>query len=283
MQRIPLFITMGIFGMALSVVGGFIPFPMSIMVCMFGGFICLMAILQVIGIAKQKNFLMLYKDLEDNEKYIWIPDKNNKLYLTIMKSDHKDVLFHKAIGLFEDKGTEFLFGKDKMSFVFPESAYTADLKNVHYFSMLKKKDGLESWDDCVKKYLNQEDYGLFVKLFRHGNVEIDFEHISRELDWLINRKPSDELKAMIRGESIDFRSRCKWLKYNYDPASADNATEAEKIAVWKQLSNYKESHEEYKKYGAIAKAVMIIIFGIVLAIVVLSSVDLSNFIGLFGG
>ena len=284
MQRIPLFIAMSIFGMVLCIFGGFAPFPINIVVCMFGGMINMMVILQIIGIAKQKNFLLLFKDLENDEKYAWIPDFNNKLHLTIMKSNHKGILYKKGLGIFEDKGTTFLFGKNKMGFIFPESAYSADIPSVQYFSILKREEGLESWEDVVKTYLGPTGYTEFRRLFRNPNSELDIQKINDELQWLIDRNvPLDKLERKVQGETIDFRSRCRWLKYNYDPVSADNATEAEKIAVWRQLTNYRDPSADYGKYGAIAKAVAMILFVIIMVVAVLSSLDLSNFMGMFGG
>ena len=285
MQRIAMFIMMTIAGAAISIVSCLIMFPINIVGVMFGSMLPVMAIMQIFAIAKQKNFLPLYKDLEKNEKYLWIPDVNNRIHLTIMKTTHKGLLYLKGLGLFEDKGTTFVFGKDRMGFAFPESGYTGDIPTLQYFSKLFKKEpfDISDWDSAVKAFLYSDDWERFQKKFRRPHFHPTIENIYEELDWLSERRARDELRVRVFGETVDFRSRCRFLRYNYDPVAAENATEAEKIIAYKRATDYKDPSADYSKYGAIAKAVVIIVFGVALGIAILSSIDLSNFAGLFGG
>ena len=273
---------MGIVGFVLTVVMSFTVFPVNILGAVFGGMLPLMAILQIFGIAKQKNFLPLFKELDKNEKYEWVPDMNNRIHLTIMKSDHKGLLYLKGLGLFEDKGTTFLFGKDRMGIAFPESGYTGDIPTIQYFSQLFKKTGTDEWDDFVELYLHPSDYKEFKDTFRSGKKPT-IDDINAELNWLSEHRARNELEQKVFGETVDFRSRCRFLKYNYDPVAAENATEAEKIIAYKKAMDYKDPKEDFSKYGAIAKAVVLIIMGLVIFMAVASSIDLSNFMGMFGG
>lgn len=282
MQKIAMFIMLGILGFVCSIASGFIEYPMNLMIAAFGGMLCFLAILQMLGIAKQKGFLALYKDLADDEKYIWIPDIYNKIHLTIMKSSHKGILYFKGLGLFEDKGTTFLFGKDRMGFALPESGYTLNLESEQYFSLLKKDEGLTDWDDCVKAYLTPDQFLSFEHKFRKPGKEVTLHMINEELDWLANQIPQNKLEKHIMGKTIDFRSRCLWLKYNYDPSAAENATDAEKIITWKRAIDYRDVGD-YKKYASIGKMIVMVLLGVVILVVVLSSIDLSNFGSLFGG
>jgi hypothetical protein len=285
MQRIAVFIMMGIAGLILAVITSLTVFPVNVLGAVFGGMLPLMAILQIFGIAKQKNFLPLYKDLDKNEKYEWVPDTNNRIHLTIMKSNHKGLLYLKGLGLFEDKGTTFLFGKDKMGFAFPESGYTGDIPTIQYFSQLFRDNGVSEWDEFVKLYLYPSAFEEFKKRFRQGKKPT-IDNINAELEWLSQRPMSsvrNDLKQQVFGETVDFRSRCRFLKYNYDPVAAENATEAEKIIAYKKAVDYKDPKEDFSKYSAVAKAVVLIIMGLVIFMAVASSIDLSNFMGMFGG
>lgn len=282
MSRILMFIILAMLGMLLSVAAGIIGFPFGLMIGLFGGLIPFMAIIQIIGLAKQKGLLALFKDLEKDEKFIWMPDRDNKMHLLIMKYSNKGILYLKGLGLFEDKGTSFLFGKDKMGFALPESGYTLDVETEQYFSKLKKDKKLDDWDACVKAYLTEKDYILFQKRFRAPGREANLYKINEELDWLVDRLPKDKLEKIVKGETIDFRSRCMYLKYNYDPTAAENATDMEKIRIYKLTSDYRDA-QDFKKYKQIGMMIFIVILAIVIFISVLSALDLSAFSNLFGG
>ncbi len=282
MSRIVMFIMLALFGFVLSVLSGFVGYPFGIMLGAFGGLLPFMAIIQIIGIAKGKGFLTLFKDISKDEKFIWVPDRDNKIHLTIMKYSNKGILYLKGVGLFEDKGTSFLFGRDKMGFALPESGYTLDLVSEHYFSLLKKDNGLNDWDSCVKQYLSEDDYAKFRTMFRHPGREPNLYKINEELDWLAERVPKDKLEKQICGQTVDFRSRCMWLKYNYDPGAAENATDLEKIRMLKLATDYKDE-KDFQKYKSIGMMIVMIILGIVILISVLSALDFSNLFGMFGG
>lgn len=280
MQRVAMFIALAIFGLVLCFLGAFVMFPVNMMLILFGGMLPFMAVMQMVGYAKAKGFLPMFRDLKENEEYDWIPDKHNRLKLVIMENVHKDQLFHKKLGLFEDKGTTFTFGKYPMGFCFPESGYKVDIPTQEYFSFLEKNEDLSDWDDCVREYLGDDKYKIFCQKFR-TKTRPEIDDINAELTWLIEQKKvNNPLEVMIHGHKLDFRNRAKHLKYTYDPTSNENATERERIWAMKEGMDYRERQDQ--KYLGMAKAIAIVLIVIMIVVITLASVDLSNFMGMFG-
>lgn len=315
MNVVVLYVTMGVFGIAIGIGGGyFVGGTNGMIIGMFSGLIPFMAVMQIIGFAKTKGFLPLYKNLNEDEEYAWVPNKMNKIRLFIMKKKHKDLLYRKGLGIFENKGTEFNFGNNPMCFAFPESGYTVDFRNIHYFSLLEKDDGVDDYEECIKEYLGEDKYKIFCKNFRE-NPKPDYYDIDNEIQWLINNKPktngitTDEksfaelcqdyknkkidsdtiftvknkienkgniLNKNVFGQTVDFSNRLKYLRYNYDPISSENATEREKIISLKEGMDYRDESKAINR----AKAAAMILISVAIFIIILTSVDLSS---LFGG
>lgn len=279
MKAVRMWVSLALGGMVLAFIGGFIGGPNGMMIGIFGGILPFMAIMQMIGYGKKKGFLPLLRDLEDDEKYVWIPDKRNKIHLIVMKEPHPGVLAKKGLGIFEHKGTEFGFGDDPMIFAFPESAYTVDFPTEHYFSKLEKEDGLDEYEECVKEFLGSEKYKTFYGQFRK-NPKPDYYNIKNELQWLINNRPNggqQVLSKTVFGETVDFTNRLKYLKYNYNPISGENATERERIIALKMGMDYKEDTKDINR----AKAIATILFAAMIFIAVLVSLDWGGFLNMF--
>jgi len=280
MNVVVLYVTMGVFGIAIGIGGGyFVGGTNGMIIGMFSGLIPFMAVMQIIGFAKTKGFLPLYKNLNEHEEYAWVPNKMNKIRLFIMKKKHKDLLYRKGLGIFENKGTEFNFGNNPMCFAFPESGYTVDFRTIHYFGLLEKEDKVDDYEECIKEYLGEEKYKIFCKLFRE-NPRPDYYDIDNEIQWLINNKPSKDngnvLDKNVFGETVDFSNRLKYLRYNYDPISSENATEREKIISLKEGMDYRDESKAMNR----AKAAVMVLIGVAIFIIILTSVDISS---LFGG
>ncbi len=283
MNMIGMFIMLGLGGMILGLIAGYSTGGTTGAIAgVFAGFMPFIAIMQIIGYAKQKGFLSLFKTLEENEKYGWVPNKTNKLMCMVFKKTHPGVIYKKGLGVFEDKGTEFSLGNSPMSFVYPHSAYTVDFPTMHYFSLLErdKDKSIDDYEDCVREYLGEKEYKEFCEKFR-ADDKPDFYSIQNEIDFLIRYKPNGDksLSKSVFGETVDFRNRLKYLRYNYDPITADNATERERIIALKEGMDYRDTD----KYVSRAKAIVMIIFGIMVFLIVVSVIDFSAIGGIFGG
>jgi len=165
-----------------------------------------------------------------------------------------------------------------MNFAYPWGGYTIDIPTEHYFSKTKIEDDLDTFDEHVRRYLGETKYKAFQQRFR-TKQDITIHDINRELDWLIEQTPVDKLEKNVFGETIDFQSRCKYLRYNYDPSRVENATEREKIIAFKTALDYRDPSTE--KYMGIAKALVMILIGLGIFLALLSSLDLGGIMGAF--
>lgn len=276
MSTVGLWVILALMGMILSMIGGYftgrIP---GLAVGLVGGLIPFVAIMQIINVAKFRGFLPLYKNLDKDENFVWIPNHMGKLKLFIMKMKHKGILYKKGLGIFEHKGTEFSFGGDPMCFAFPESAYTVNFDVEQYFSLLSNEEDLDDYEDCVKEYLGEEKYKEFCQKFR-ANPKPSYYHIKSELEYLIDTKPNNDLSKVVFGQTADFTAACKYLLYNYDPITSENATERERIIALKEGMDYREENRDINR----AKAIVYIMLGAGILIIMLSAVNWEK-IGLF--
>jgi hypothetical protein len=247
---------------------------------LFGGILPFLAIMQMIAYFKQKKLLPLVRNLEDKERYVWIPDKRNKLHLVVMNEPHPGILVKKGLGIFEHKGTEFGLGNDSMCFAYPDGAYTVDFETIDYASKLEKENGLNEYEDIVKEYLGETLYRTFCQKFRN-NPKPDYYNIDNEIQWLINNGPKDNngLSKTVFGSTVDFTNRLKFLRYNYNPISGENATERERLIALKEGMDYKEDNKEINR----AKAIATILFAVMIVVAVLVSLDWHGFVSMFGG
>jgi hypothetical protein len=197
----------------------------------------------------------------------------------VAKMVRDGVIFVKRWGPIDDKGTEYSFGNSPLSFVIPHLAFTKNLVSSQYHHLLKKEEGVNDWDEAVKKYLGPERYKEFVSKFRQ-NDEPDNDAIQAELQWLKDIKnPADALAISVVGETITFHDDIDFFKYNYLPEYMNVYVEQEKINVRREEQGYKDP----SKAMAWGKAAFIVILAICILVVILSSVDLTQLGSFLGG
>lgn len=279
MNVVAMYVIIGILGLCLSFVGGYMSGgTMGMMMGMFSGLLIFMPIMMMVGYAKNKGFLPLYRTLKDFEKFIFFPDKFGRLKILVMNTIHDGILHKKKLGLIDDKGTEFAFGDSRMSIALPRKGTSVDLKDIHYFSLLKKDDGIEDYDDAIKHYLGESTYDAFCEKFRK-NIKPDIYDINAELQWLIDYEfPKNKLEKDVFGDTVDFRDELQHLKYIYNPVSMENAVDTEKIWTKREQMGYKD----VDKKMSTAKAIVYILFGLMVFLIVISVIDWSQLGALFG-
>lgn len=280
MNVIAMWVIVAILGVCLGFGGGYaIGGTMGMMVGMFSTIMVFMPVMMMIAYAKNNGFISLYRSLEDFEKFIFFPDKFGRIKIFVMKTVHDGVLHKKRYGLIDDKGTEFAFGDNRMSIALPKKGVTVDLKDIQYFSMLKKENGIQDYDDAIKHYLGEDVYKRFCEQFRK-NPKPDIYDINMELQWLIDHPfPKDTLEKDCFGETVSFIDELQHLKYIYHPQAMENAVDTEKIWTKREQMGYKD----LDKRMSTAKAVVVILFGVMVFLIVVSVIDWSNIGGLFGG
>lgn len=279
MIAIVMWILLGIGGFAVVFVGGaYFGGPYGAMVGMAGGILALLPLLQMIAIGKQKGFLPLYVTLKDHEKFIIFPNRFGKLKTMIMNTRHEGICHKKDIGLIDDKGTEYSFGDDRVSFGTPKLGMTVDVRASTYTESLEKNRNIKDYDEAIRNYLGDARYETFCKTYR-TKKRPDIFDINKELQMLIDTTPvTDELKEKIFGETWGFRNFARFLKYAYHPQAMDIAVDTEKLWVKQEQMGYKDA----ERAMGWAKAVVWILFGLMIFIAVLSSLDIKNLGGMFG-
>jgi len=279
MNVVSMYVLVAILGLCLSFIGGYTSGgTLGMMMGMFSGLLIFMPVMMMIGYAKNKGFLPLFRALKDFEKFIFFPDKFGRIKILVMNIIHDGILQKKKLGLIDDKGTEFALGSDKMSIALPRKGTTVDLKDIHYFSLLKKEKGVEDYDDAIKHYLGDKVYEEFCEKFRK-NIKPDIYDINAELQWLIDHEfPKDKLNQDMFGETVDFTDELQHLKYIYNPVSMENAVDTEKIWTKREQMGYKD----VDKKMSTAKAVVYILFGLMVFLIVMSVIDWSQLGALFG-
>lgn len=279
MITVVMWVILCIGGFVLSVVGGFFfGGAYGAMAGMGAGFLMFMPVMQMITIGKQKGFLPLYVGLKDNEKYVHFPDKFRKLKTIIANTRHEGVCYKKGIGFIDDKGTEFSWGGDPASFGIPKLGMTAEIKNASFTELLEKNRDIKDYDEAIRKYLGDEKYKVFCEKYR--NIEKPNIHdINKELDALINvEKPADPLVEKVFGETWSFANFARFLKYAYHPLAMDIAVDSEKLWVKQEMMGYKDADRAM----GWAKAVVWVLFGLMIFISVLSSLNIKGFGSMFG-
>jgi hypothetical protein len=287
MRNTTMYMLMGLGGMATCIVMGYMTgAELGAMAGFMGGIICFIPTIQLILQAKQKGFLAFYWNLlEENsikkEKYCIVPNKFGKLRVIVAKMVSDGVIFIKRYGLIDDKGTEYTFGNSPLSFIQPNHGFTKNIVQSQYHHLLKKEQGVNDWDEAVKKYLGVEQYKDFCKKFR-VNSEPDAEDIQAELQYLKDVKyPANDLKVFVCGETISFHDDIEFFKYDYLPGVMKVYVDNEKLNSKQEGLGYRPA--DSGKAISWGKAIFIIILAICILLAVLSSVDLSQLSSLFGG
>lgn len=278
MKIIALLLTAAVMGFALAFIGGFLfGGTMGMMFSMLSGLLMFMPIIQLIGIAKTKGFLPLYVNLQEHEKFIGFPDSFGRLKILIVNTRHEGICYKKNFGFIDDKGTEYAWGNSPFSLAMPKLGMTIDVKNAHYTELLEKNRKLQDYDDALRSYLGTEAYDTFCEKYR-TDTPPDIYDIYRELDRLIDEvKPNDNLEEKVVGETYGFKHFLRWLKYAFHPQSIENAIETEKIWTKRQQMGYKDVDKNISR----AKAIVYVLFGLMIFIAVISSLNI-NLAGMLG-
>lgn len=279
METVAVWLVLALIGLIISFIGGFYTGSLpGAMTGVFGSMIVLIPLLKFFSIGKEKKILPLFKDLEDNEKFLIWPDSYGKMHTTIMKIRHEGVLYKKGWGFIDDKGTEFSIGGDPIGFAHPKSGVTFSVEPIEYTSQLFKNRDIPDYDSAIKKYLGEAQYNVFCHKFRTKQKPNIYD-INKEIDYLMHSKPKNELKEIVFGDTWSFNKNfLPFLKYNFHPMALDNAINTEKIWVKQEKGDYGETN----KMVGYAKAILIILFGLMIFIAVIGSLDL-NIGNIFGG
>lgn len=280
MKNIILWVVISVAGLAGVTVGCYMTGGVtSAMVGMLGGIVMFMPVMMMLGVARTKGFLPLFQNLKENEKYVHFPDHFGRLKTLIVNTRHEGICHKKGVGVIDDKGTEYCWGDAPVSFGEPRLGMTIDVKNARYTELLEKDNDIEDYDSAVKEVLGERDYEEFCKRYRSGNIRPDIFYINSEIDFLLDKKFRNKLEKNVFGETWGFKNFIRWLKYAYHPQTLENAIDTEKVWVKQEAMGYRD----VQRTGALAKAIIAIMFAVMVVVIVLSTVDLSNFMGLFGG
>ncbi len=280
MKNVVLWVVVSLAGMVGATIGGYFTGGITgAMIGMFAGVIMFMPVMMMLGTAKTKGFLPLFQNLGENEKFIHFPDNFGRLKTLVVDTRHEGVCYKKGLGLIDDKGTEYCWGNDPVGFGAPRLGVTVDVKEAKWSELLEQEDGIEDYDAAIKEALGDNDYKQFVKNYRQSNIRPDIYNINGELDFLLNADFKKKLEKKVFGETWGFKNFLRFLKYAYHPQTLENAIDTEKVWVKQEAMGYRD----VQRTGAWAKAVIGIMFAIMVVLIVLSQVDLSNFAKLFGG
>jgi len=281
MRIIALLLTVTVMGFALSFIGGFVfGGAYGMMFSMVSGLMMFVPLIQLVGMAKSKGFLPLYLNLGEFEKFVHFPDNFGRLKTLIVNTKHEGVCYKKHLGFIDDKGTEYCWGNSPVSFASPKLGMTVDIKDARYTELLEKNRNIEDYDDAIRHYLGDIRYKEFCKKYRDtsGTSQPDIYAINAELDRLINeRHPENPLEEKVFGETWGFKHFLRFLKYAYHPQTMENAVETEKIWTKREQMGYKDVDKNISR----AKAIVYVLFGLMIFIAVISSLNV-NLAGILG-
>jgi hypothetical protein len=258
-------------GVSLSFAGGtYVGGVSAGMMGLMGGALCMIPLMQMMGAANQKRFMPLFETLKDNEKFIAYPDKYGKLgFFILPKKNSKSpkIYYIPEYGIIDDKGTEYAIGKDPISFMEPGLGMTIDIPSAEYTWRIRKEKGIIDYEEMVKTYLGDERYKLFQETFRKI-AKPDVYDIYAEINWLKDQAPQckEKLAVQVFGQTWEFKDFLAFLKYAFNPTNVNNIINTEKIAVKMEALGYKP---ESKAFGW-AKAVVLVLFGLMIFLAVLS-------------
>jgi len=267
---------MAFIGMAIAIVGVFLGGLMSYMLVMFGCVLEVMPVLQVSAAIKEKRLIPFFMKLKDFEQISLFVNNRFQIFPFIFNNKHEGILQKKNIGMIDDKGTPLTWGKLPCSISMQGSGLTIELKMAQYMALLKNEDGIEDYEEAIRRYLGPMKYKEFFNMYRK-NPKPDIVAIKKELQYLINeREPNDYLEKGVIGETVDFKNFCNYMVYAYHPQSSQNAMDAEKIQVKREAMAYATTD----KVGSLGKTVVWILIGLMIFFVVMNATGGLKFLGL---
>jgi len=284
LKSLIIWIGMSIGGVILGFVGAFLfGNPIAAMFAMMGGFIAVLPLFMMISKAAQKKFLPLYETLNDKQKFIHYPDKFGKLGTMIVDIKHPGILSKKGIGIIDDKGTEYAWGKDPVSFSEPENGLTIDIPAAQYTHLLRKEENILDYEQMIKEYLGEAEYKKFFDKFRL-NPKPDWIAIEEELEYLKNFKPipdkdnPDKFKKIVFGTTWGIDNFMAYLKYALNPLRVDTAIKTEVLLAKQEAAGYKDQSRALS-WG---KAIMLVLLGLAIFFAIMSALNLGNIGSIFG-
>jgi hypothetical protein len=278
MKNIVMWISMSLAGLALGVIlNGLTGGIYTAMISILTGTIMFVPTMQMISTAKQKGFLPLYINLktEDGiktEKFIAFPDNFGRLKIMIVNTRHEGICSKKGLGIIDDKGTEYAWGNEPFSFGEPRLGTTINVKPARYTELLSKNRDIKDYDEAIKKYLGETKYKNFVEKYRKIQ-DPDIFNINDELQRLIDEtNPENQLKEKVFGETWGFKDFVNFLKYAFNPTAMENVIETVKIWTKREQMGYRDTDKAMSR----AKAIVMVIIGVIILVVVLTSIDLGK-------
>lgn len=258
-----------------AILGGFLGMMFSIMICTIGGLIMFFPVMMAGATIKRKRLVPFFMQLKPNEQISLFVNNRFQMHPFIFNTKHEGIMQKKHLGIIEDKGSPLTWGSQPISISLQGLGVTLDLKKGSYQKILEKNRGIKSYEEAIMRYLGPAKYTEFYNLFRK-NPRPDIYHIRKELLYLIARhEPNDPLSEEVLGETITFKDYAKWLVYVYNPTSAQNAMDAEKIQAKREAMAYKEQD----KATSIGKAIVMIIITIMIFLIVMGATGGLSFLG----
>lgn len=272
MMLIGVCVTLVILGFVGSFLSGFyFGGQYGMMVGFFCGMPSFMALMLLIGKAKNKGFIKLYRDLKDTdkeyEKFVHFPDSFGRIRTLIGVVKQPGRVHVKGLGDFDDKGDEYAWGMDRACFALPHTGMTIALKKALYTNKLED-EGIKNYDSALKRFLGETKFNLFKKTHRN-KVNPDADDIRNEVKAIIETdNPDDPLERKVLGETVGFKDFAVWLLYAFNPVFMDGAIMQEKLIERKAMMDYRDKEG---KYTGIGKMILYILFDFMIFLLVIGA------------
>lgn len=246
-----------------------------------GGTLMLIPILKDISIIIGEGLTIFWKPKKIGEKISCTITRSGKLLFLPVEDKHEGLLYYKDKFFADDKGDQLqtASGRDAC-LILAGLGTTLNTRMTGYTNILKKEENINNYDDAVKKYLGPAKWQLFQQKYRGKQQPKDKYTVHKELDFLLDEKPVDELKEKIAGETIAFRGFIQYLKYAYNTLAVENAIDRERIDIMDRMNDYSQKAKNAISY---AIAFIIIMVGLGVAAYIFSGVDMGGMLNFFGG
>jgi hypothetical protein len=259
-------------------IGNMLPATVTMMFAVFGVVMEIFPTMNIIGQVKKARLFPFLGGTKDDEQVTLFADVRNRVSPMIVNNKHEGILHKKEFGIVEDKGSPLTWADTgiPVSISLQKCGVGVDLRKAAYTNKLET-DGLQDYEEAVKRYLGPAKYTEFAKKFRTTS-EPQYEEISKELDHLLEAEPNDPLSLKVCGETVTFKNYLNWLKYAYHPLSAENAVDSEILETKREAMAYKEA----AKMQGWGKLIIIVLIGVGIFLVILATMG-PNLGKLFGG
>jgi len=253
--------------------------PTQLMFAIMGVVLCIFPTLQIIGQVRRARLFPFLAGTKDGEQVTLFADIRNRLSPIIMNNKYEGILHKKEVGIIEDKGTPLTWGDTgiPVSISLQKCGVTVDLKQAQYQHKLEKEEGIDDYEEAIRRYLGPAKYAIFADKFRNS-TEPQYEEIAKEMDYLLQTEPNDPMMKKVCGETVTFKNYVNWLKYAYHPLSAENAVDSEILETKREAMAYRDI-QKLQGYG---KLILAILIGVGIFVVILGTMG-GQLFSLFGG